>query len=76
MEEPGPAPRPEVDEDPDPGNQAGGPDAVEEETVLPPVTPDTPSAQLQDEDLPDEVSEPESPDSEANVDDPSAEPSA
>jgi hypothetical protein len=77
MSEPGPAPVPHVDPDPDPGNEAGGTDAVEEETVVPPVTPDTPlSAQFDEDDVPDAVQEPESPDSDANVDDPSAEPSA
>ena len=74
---PGPAPEPQIDEEPDPGNEAGGPDAVEEETSIPPLTPDVPlSAQLDDEHVPDEIQEPESPDSEANVEDPSVEPSA
>ena len=77
MSEPGPAPEPQIDADPDPGNEAGGPDAVEEETGWPPVTPDTPlSAQIDDDDMPDGVTQPESKDSDANVDDPSAEPSA
>jgi len=77
MTDPGPAPEPTIDDDPDPGNEAGGTDAVEEETGWPPVTPETPlSAQFADEDVPDEVSAPEQPDSEANVEDPSAEPSA
>ena len=77
MSTPGQAPVPQIDPDPDPGNEAGGPDAVEEETVLPPLTPDTPlSAQLDEDDVPDEVQEPETPDSEANEDEPSAEPSA
>lgn len=43
---------PKIDPDPDPGNEAGGVDAVEE------------------------IKEPEEPDTEANLDDPSAEPSA
>lgn len=76
MNTPGTAPEPQVDQDPDPGNEAGGADAVAEQTSLPPVTPDVPlSAQL-DEDVPDEIQEPEEPDSEANVENPSTEPSA
>jgi hypothetical protein len=72
-----PAPEPTVDEDPDLGNAAGGTDAVEEPVLIPPLTPDTPlNAQLEDETVPDEISEPEEADSEANIDDPSAEPSA
>jgi len=72
----GPAPEPQVDADPDPGNEAGGPDAVEDRVPLP-ITPDTPlSAQLDGQDVPDSIQAPEEPDTEANVDDPSAEPSA
>ncbi len=70
-------PTPEVDPDPDPGNEVGGTDAVEDDAGVPPVTPDVPlSAQLDDEHVPDEIQEPEEPDTEANVEDPSAEPSA
>lgn len=71
------APEPQVDAEPDPGNEAGGTDAVEEDTSLPPVTPDVPlSAQMEDDDVPDEIQEPEDPDTEANLEDPSAEPPA
>lgn len=73
-------PAPTVDENPDPGAAAGGPDAIEEPTPgteQAPVTPDVPrSAQIDDEEIPEEIKEPEGPDSEANTDDPSAEPSA
>jgi hypothetical protein len=74
---PGPAIEPEIDENPDLGNAAGGADAVEEPTPPEPLTPEVPrSAQMDHEDIPDELKEPEGPDSEANIDDPSAEPSA
>ncbi|WP_183407032.1 hypothetical protein [Nocardioides marmorisolisilvae] len=44
---------------------------------FPPVTPDSPlSAQIDDEDMPSAITEPEEPDSEANVENPSTEPSA
>jgi hypothetical protein len=76
MDTPGAAPEPHIDEDPDPGNEAGGTDAVEEDTAIPPVTPDVPSAQLTDDEVPDEIQEPEEPDSEANIENPSTEPSA
>lgn len=76
METPGAAPEPQIDAEPDPGNEAGGPDAVEEDTSIPPLTPDVPSAQLEDDDVPDEIQEPEKPDTEANIDDPNPEPSA
>lgn len=70
-------PEPKIDADPDPGNEAGGVDAVEDSSMFPPVPPDEPlSAQMADEAVPDELKEPEDPDSEANVDDPSTEPSA
>ncbi|MCW2857962.1 MAG: hypothetical protein JWR52_3577 [Marmoricola sp.] len=70
-------PIPSVDADPDPGNEVGGTDAVEEDTVTPPVTPDVPlSAQMTNDQVPDEIQQPEKPDSEANVENPSAEPSA
>ena len=75
MDEPGPAPEPQIDPEPDPGNEAGGTDAVEEETTFPPVTPETPlSAQIDDSDMPDEVSELEPSDTDANQEDPTAEP--
>lgn len=70
-------PTPAVDPDPDPGNEVGGADAVQEDVAVPPVTPDVPlSAQVDDDHVPDEIQVPEEPDSEANVEDPSAEPSA
>jgi len=70
-------PEPRIDPDPDPGNEAGGVDAVEENGTFPPVPPDEPlSAQMAEETMPDGIKEPEEPDSDANVDDPSAEPSA
>ncbi|MFL6061030.1 MAG: hypothetical protein ACJ72E_07355 [Marmoricola sp.] len=73
-----PAPEPTIDGDPDEGNAAGGVDAVEEPVVPDPVTPDSPlNAQLDEEaHVPDAISEPEEPDSDANTADPSAEPSA
>lgn len=74
-----PAPEPTVDENPDPGAAAGGPDAIEEPTPgteETPVTRDVPQAAHADkEEIPEELKEPEGPDSEANIDDPSAEPS-
>lgn len=74
---PGEAPVPQVDDDPDPGNEAGGTDAIEEDTSIPPVTPDVPlSAQMDDDDVPEAIQEPEEQDSEANLEDPSAEPPA
>lgn len=70
-------PEPHIDPDPDPGNEAGGVDAVPENGTFPPVPPDEPlNAQMEEEDVPEEVQEPEEPDTGANVDDPSAEPSA
>lgn len=74
---PGPPTEPTLDDDPDEGNAAGGVDAVEEPVQIDPVTPDSPlSAQMDDDTIPDAVQEPEEPDSEANQEDPSAEPSA
>lgn len=71
------APVPEIDPEPDEGNEAGGVDAVENPSVVPPVTPDVPlSAQVTDDQVPDGIQEPEEPDSDANTEDPSAEPSA
>ena len=70
-------PEPQVDADPDPGNEAGGVDAVEENGTFPPVPPEEPlNAQMADEEVPEEIQEPEEPDTDANVEDPSAEPSA
>jgi hypothetical protein len=69
-------PEPHIDPDPDPGNEAGGVDAVAENAIFPPVPPDEPmSAQMADEEVPDELRQTEEPDREADVDDPSAEPS-
>jgi hypothetical protein len=69
-------PEPKVDPDPDPGNAAGGTDAVDEGGLTPPVPPDEPmSAQMADEEVPDELQETEEPDRDADVDDPSSEPS-
>lgn len=68
-------PEPKIDPDPDPGNEAGGVDAVPENGTFPPVPPDEPlNAQMEDEVVPDEAREPEGQDSAANVRDPSAEP--
>jgi hypothetical protein len=68
-------PEPQVDPDPDPGNQAGGVDAVPENGTFPPVPPDEPlNAQMEEETVPDEVQEPENPDSDANTEDPTTEP--
>lgn len=70
----GTPPVPSIDPEPDATNEAGGVDAVEPATEFPPVTPDVPlSAQLEDA-IPDEIQEPEGPDSEANIDEPTAEP--
>jgi hypothetical protein len=68
-------PEPTVDEDPDPGNAAGGPDAVETEQLLPPLPREEPlNAQMEDEEMPEEVLQPEGHDREADLDDPSKEP--
>ena len=68
-------PEPTIDPDPDPGNAAGGVDAVEEEPILPPVPPEEPlNAQMADTEVPDELLEPEGHDREADLDDPSREP--
>lgn len=68
-------PEPTIDEDPDPGNEAGGTDAIEEDTTLPPLTRDVPlSAQVDDDEIPDSLQEPEGRDREADLDDPSKEP--
>jgi hypothetical protein len=69
-------PEPKVDPDPDPGNEAGGVDAVPENGTFPPVPPDEPmSAQMADEKMPDEIQEQEAPDRDADTEDPSSEPS-
>ena len=68
-------PEPKVDPEPDPGNLAGGVDAVDDGSTFPPVPPDDPlAAQMADEELPDEVRRGEDSDSEANIEDPSIEP--
>jgi hypothetical protein len=68
-------PEPQVDLDPDPGNEAGGVDAVPENGTFPPVPPDEPmSAQMADEEVPDELQEREEPDRAADTEDPSSEP--
>jgi hypothetical protein len=70
-------PEPQIDPDPDPGNEAGGVDAIPDNGTFPPVPPDEPlNAQMEDEEVPDEIQEPEEPDSGANTEDPSTEPSA
>ena len=78
--EPGPPTQPQLDEDPDPGAAVGGTDAIAEPTPgteEPPLTREVPaSAQVDRDEIPDELQQPEGPDSEANMDDPSAEPSA
>ncbi len=77
MTTPEAAPEPKVDANPDPGNEVGGPDAIPEDTAIPPVTPDVPlSAQVDDDVVPDEIQEPEKPDTSANTEHPTAEPSA
>lgn len=69
-------PEPKLDPDPDPGNEAGGVDAVPEQGTFPPVPPDEPlSAQMADEDVPDAVQSSEEPDRPADEGDPGSEPS-
>jgi hypothetical protein len=73
---PGQQPEPQIDADPDLGNEAGGVDAIEEETSRPLLTPEVPRpAQMDDDAIPEEIKEPEGPDREADIDDPSSEPS-
>lgn len=68
-------PEPKIDPDPDPGNEAGGVDAVHEQGTFPPVPPDEPlNAQMVDEELPDATRQPESQDTAANTQDPGTEP--
>lgn len=77
MSETGARPVPQLDEEPDEGNAAGGADAIQDPVPEPdPVTPDVPSAQLTDDEVPDAIQEPEERDTEANAEDPSVEPSA
>ena len=68
-------PEPKIDPDPDPGNEAGGVDAVPEHGTHPPVPPDEPlNAQMEEEDVPEEIQEGEGPDRAADTDDPTSEP--
>jgi hypothetical protein len=67
-------PEPKVDPEPDPGNEAGGVDAVHENGTFPPVPPDEPLNAQMEEDVPDEVQETEDPDRDADTSDPSSEP--
>jgi hypothetical protein len=68
-------PEPKIDPEPDPGNEAGGVDAVHENGTFPPVPPDEPlNAQMQEEAVPDQALEPEPQDTEANVENPTVEP--
>jgi hypothetical protein len=68
-------PEPKIDPDPDPGNEAGGVDAVHENGTFPPVPPDEPlSAQMAEEAVPDELQTGEEPDRDADTEDPSKEP--
>jgi hypothetical protein len=68
-------PEPKVDPEPDPGNEAGGVDAVTEHGTFPPVPPDEPlNAQMEEEDVPDEIQEGEKPDRAPDTEDPSSEP--
>jgi hypothetical protein len=68
-------PEPTIDRDPDPGNEAGGVDAVPEHGTFPPVPPDEPlNAQMEEEDVPEEIQEGEDPDRAADTDDPTSEP--
>ncbi|MCZ4500321.1 MAG: hypothetical protein JWQ74_2876 [Marmoricola sp.] len=74
---PGSAPEPTIDENPDPGNEVGGADAVDEDFSSPPVGREVPvEHQVTHEAVPDELLQPEGPDREADIDDPSSEPSA
>ena len=68
-------PEPQVDPEPDPGNEAGGVDAAETNGTFPPVPPDEPlNAQMEEEEIPDEIQRPEEPDSAAETEDPTPEP--
>jgi hypothetical protein len=67
-------PEPRIDPDPDPGNEAGGVDAVPDNRTFPPVPPDEPlNAQMEEETVPDEIQEQEDPDRSADTADPSRE---
>jgi hypothetical protein len=68
-------PEPHIDAEPDPGNEAGGVDAVPDKGTFPPVPPDEPlNAQMEEEKVPDEIQEREEPDRPADTEDPSSEP--
>lgn len=67
-------PVPTIDDDPDPGNLAGGPDAVAQKGPFPPVPPDEPLTEQLAEEIPDELQEPEEPDSSTAESDPAQEP--
>lgn len=70
-----PAPEPTVDKNPDLGKEVGGADAVDDRVTVPPLSAEPPSSAQSDQDeVPEEIQQPEGPDSEANLDDPSAEP--
>jgi hypothetical protein len=69
-------PEPKIDPDPDPGNEAGGVDAVPDNGTFPPVPPDEPlNAQMDDEEVPDEIQQGEEADTGADDEDPTTEPS-
>lgn len=60
------APEPKIDSEPDPGDAAGGVDAVEARRPENPVTPEPPIGEHPYDDVvPDAVSEPEEPDTDA-----------
>jgi hypothetical protein len=69
-QEPGPMPEPHLDPPPEPG--PGGPaDMIEHPTDLPPAVPDQPrSAQVEEEQVPDEIEQPEELDEEEKDVDP------
>jgi hypothetical protein len=54
------APTPQIDQEPDEGEAAGGVDAVLPAHVVDPVIPDPPvSAQIDEDQVPDEIQQPE-----------------
>jgi hypothetical protein len=70
----GSIPEPQIDPEPDPGNEAGGVDAVPGNGTTPPVPPDEPlNAQMEEEEVPDEIQRLEDPDRAADTEDPSSE---
>ena len=76
MSNPDPAEKPEPTEDAPPDEGPGGPaDVIQrDKDDFPPATPDQPrSAQVEDEELPDEVEQPEEMDEEEKDADPSTE---